>query len=224
MQFTASELGLEDVSGIHRPLGSGTGTGDGVHFVDEDDEFVLVRCDLIDHLCQPLFEVAAVSGPRDHARQVELHDAFACETIGHVAVDDPLSETFDDGGLADTGLAYQHRVVLCTSRQDLDGLFDLVGTADDRVDAPTAGFLGQVESELVQRRGGCRGLSSDRAALKCGLQVFGCDAGSGEQTTRSPVMVGSESEEQMFWIDVRRAQGLGELVSLEHGGFQCSAQ
>ena len=135
-----------------------------------------------------------------------------------------MSETFDDGGLADTGLAYQHRVVLRASRQDLDGLFDFIGTADDRVDAPSAGLVGQVESELVQRRGGCRGLRCDRAALQCGLQMFGCDAGSGEQTTRSPVMVGGEREEQMFWVDVRRAQGLGELVSLEHSSFQCSAQ
>ena len=34
------------------------------------------------------------------------------QALGHVALDDALGEALDDGGLADAGLADEHRVVL----------------------------------------------------------------------------------------------------------------
>jgi hypothetical protein len=37
------------------------------------------------------------------------------QAFGHVAVDDPLRQSFDDCGLADAGIADQHRIVLGTA-------------------------------------------------------------------------------------------------------------
>ena len=73
--------------------------------------------------------------------------------LRHVAVHDALGQALDDRGLADAGLADQHRVVLGAPGQDLDGLLDLVGPADHRVDLAAPGQLGQVDAVLLERRG-----------------------------------------------------------------------
>jgi hypothetical protein len=74
------------------------------------------------------------------------------ERLGHVALGDPAREALDDRGLADAGLADQDGVVLAPAREDLDGLLDLVGAPDDRVDPPGRRVGGQVTAELVERR------------------------------------------------------------------------
>jgi hypothetical protein len=58
---------------------------------------------------------------------------------------------FDDGGLADAGLADQHRVVLGAAGQHLDGAPDLLVAADHRVDLAVARGLGQVAGVFLER-------------------------------------------------------------------------
>ena len=60
-------------------------------------------------------------------------------------------ETLDDGGLADAGLADQHRVVLGAARQDLHHALDLRLPPDHRVELALGGLLGQVAAELVEQ-------------------------------------------------------------------------
>ncbi len=78
--------------------------------------------------------------------------ADALERLGHLVAVDPQREALGDGGLADAGLADQHGVVLAAAGEDLDGLLDLFGAADDGVDAAGGGIGGQVTAELVERR------------------------------------------------------------------------
>src|SRR3989337_1942204 len=52
---------------------------------------------------------------------------------GAVAGDDPSGEAFDDGGLADAGLADEDGIVLGTARQHLDDATDLLVASDHRV-------------------------------------------------------------------------------------------
>jgi hypothetical protein len=92
--------------------------------------------DLGDHSLQPLFEIAAVAGSRHQCSQVEREDASALQGLRRLALDDAQRQPLGDGGLADAGLADQHRVVLGPAAQDLDGARDRVVTADDRIDPP----------------------------------------------------------------------------------------
>ena len=73
------------------------------------------------------------------------------QPLGDVARDDALREPLDDRGLADAGLADQHRVVLRAAREDLDHAADLLVAADHRVELPGLGRLGQVAAELLER-------------------------------------------------------------------------
>ena len=63
------------------------------------------------------------------------------QTFRHVAADDPLGQAFDDGRLADTGLADQHGVVLGAARQHLDDAADLLVAADHRIELALRGEL-----------------------------------------------------------------------------------
>ena len=85
------------------------------------------------HPLQPL-EIAAVAGPATSAPRSSVKMRAPFQGFGHLAFDDAQRQPLGDGGLANAGLADQHRVVLGPAAQDLDGAGDRVVTADDRID------------------------------------------------------------------------------------------
>ncbi len=108
MQLAARERGLQHVAGVDRAFGL-AGADHRVQLVDEDDRAAFVGGDVLQHGLQALLELAAVLGAGQQRRHVERQHALVLERLGHLAVDDALREAFDDGGLADAGLADQHR-------------------------------------------------------------------------------------------------------------------
>ena len=145
LEFAAAEGRLDDVGSVHGPL-SGSCTDDRVELVDEEDD-VLVLADLVHDRLDPLLELAAVFRTRHHEGEVEGDDALVGEKLGYVARDNFLREALGNGGLPDAGLADENRVVLATAAENLDDALDLVSTADDRIEFPLAGALGEVASE-----------------------------------------------------------------------------
>ena len=82
---------------------------------------------------------------------VERDEPLVAQPLGHVALDDAARQALGDGGLADAGLADEHRVVLGAARQHLDDAPDLLVAADDRVELALAGVLGEVAPEALER-------------------------------------------------------------------------
>ena len=78
-------------------------------------------------------------------------DLLVLEPFGHVAADDALREAFDDGGLADAGLADEHGIVLRAARQHLDDAADLVVAADDGIELAALRERGQVAAVALER-------------------------------------------------------------------------
>ena len=95
----------------------------------------------LQHRLEALFELAAILRAGDQRAHVERDDALVLQPLGHVAAHDALGQPFDDGGLADAGLADQHRVVLGAARQHLDDAADLLVAADHRVELALRGQL-----------------------------------------------------------------------------------
>ena len=113
------ERGLEQVGCIHRAARGGAGADHGVDLVDEHDR-ARIGLDLLDHLLEALFEVAAVAGAGQQRAHVEREDGRVLQHVRHLAVHDAAGEALGDRGLADPGLAHEQRVVLLAAAQHLD--------------------------------------------------------------------------------------------------------
>ena len=105
----------------------------------------------VEHRLEALLEFAAKFRSGDQRAHVEREDALVAQAFRHFAVDDALRQAFDDGGLADAGLADEHRIVLGAALQDLDGAADLVVASDHRIELALGRALGQVDAVFLQR-------------------------------------------------------------------------
>ena len=141
--------GLSMLPASMAPFGR-AGADDGVELVDEGDHLALGVGDLLEHRLQALLELAAVLGAGDHRTEVEADEPLVLEALGHVALDDAPGQALDDGGLADAGLADEHRVVLGAARQHLDDPADLLVAPDDGIDLPGARRLGEVAAVALE--------------------------------------------------------------------------
>ncbi len=72
------------------------------------------------------------------------------EDLGDVTGGDALGETLGDGGLADPGLADEHRVVLGAPGEDLHDASDLLVATDDRVELAGVGELGEIAAVVLE--------------------------------------------------------------------------
>ncbi len=149
-QLAAGQHRLQQVGRVDRAFG-GTGADDRVQLVEEENDLPGGILDLGQHRFQPLLELAAVFRAGQQRADVERDHAAVAQALGHVAGDDPLRQPLDDRGLADPGVADQHRVVLGAAREDLDHAADLLVAADHRVELPRLRLGGQVAAELLQR-------------------------------------------------------------------------
>ena len=138
-QLAAGQHRLEHVRRVHRALAGRAGADHGVHLVDEGDDLAVAALDLVEHGTQPLLELAAVLRAGHHRPEVERDQRLVAQRVGHVAGHDALGEALDHGGLADAGLADEHRVVLGPPGQHLHDPADLGVPADDRVELALAG-------------------------------------------------------------------------------------
>ena len=143
VQLATRQHRLQHVRRVHRALRR-AGTDDRVQLVDEQDDLSFRIEDFLQDRFQPLLEFPSVLRAGHERAHVQRDDALALETLGHVAADDAAGESFDDGGLADAGLADQHRVVLRAPRQHLNDTTDLFVAADDRVELAAARQVGQI--------------------------------------------------------------------------------
>ena len=109
------------------------------------------RLHFLQHGLEALLELAAVLGAGDQRAHVERDDPLVLQPFGHVAADDALRQPFDDRGLADAGLADQHRVVLGAAGEHLDDAADLLVAADHRIELALRGELGQVAAVPLER-------------------------------------------------------------------------
>jgi hypothetical protein len=149
VQLAAGQRRLQHVAGVHRALRL-AGADHRVQLVDEDDGLALVLRELLQHVLQALLEFAAELRAGQQECHVERQDALVLQRVGHLPGDDALGQALDDRGLADAGLADQHRVVLGAPLQHLDRAPDLVVAADHRIELAEPGPLGQVERVLLQ--------------------------------------------------------------------------
>ena len=136
----------------------------------------------LQHGLQPLLELAAIFGAGDQRAEVERQQLLVLQALRHVAVDDAQRQAFDDGGLADAGLADQHRIVLGAAGEHLNGAADFLVAADDRIELAVARGLRQIAGIFLERVIGVFGGRGIRGAALAqgfdrGIEILRRDAG-----------------------------------------------
>ena len=215
MQFAARQRRLEHVARVDRAFGL-AGADHRMQLVDEHDRLALVGGNVLEHGLQPLLEFAAILGAGEQHRHVERKDTLVLERLRHLAVDDSLRETFDDGGLADAGFADQHGVVLGSALQDLDRAADLVVATDYRIELALSRTIGEVDGVFLERLALALGLLRvDATAAADGfdgrLQCFFRQAMLLQQPSRIALVV-REGEQEQFAGDELVTAFDGDLV------------
>ncbi len=209
-ELAPGEQRLEHVAGVHRALGR-PGPDDRVQLVDERDDLALGVGDLLEDRLQPLLELAAVLGSRDHRAEVERDDPLVLEGLGDVTLDDAGGQPLDDGGLADARLTDEDRVVLGASRQHLDDPTDLLVAADDRIELALAGDLGEIAAVALERLELILGvLGRDTVATADGLH-------GGEHVVAGDPQPVGQGEQQVLGRQVLVGEvGAGLVRGVEH--------
>ncbi len=214
VQLAAREHRLQHVGRVHRAFG-GAGADHGVELVDEQDDLALRVGDFLEDRLQPLFELAAVLRAGDERAHVERDDALVLEPFRHVAADDAAGQAFDDGGLADAGLADEHRVVLRAARQHLNDAADFLVAADDRIELASARQLGEVAAVALERLIRALGVLARHALRSAHAgqrreDLVAREAALGQQRAAGERPVSDAiADEQMLGADVLVLQPLG---------------
>ena len=148
-EFAAGKLGLEQVGGIHRPLGR-TGTDNRVKLINKKNNLSLGSGDFFQESLETILELSAKLRTGNHGSDVHGDDPLVLERLGDIAAHDAAGKPLDNGGLSDTRFTDQNGVVLGAAGEDLHGAADLLVATDDRIDLPFAGELGEVFSILLE--------------------------------------------------------------------------
>ena len=165
LQLASSQRRLEDVGRVDRALRRAR-ADQHVQLVNEQHA-VARALDLLDHLLQPLLELAAVLRSRDQRTDVQRQQPLALQRLRHVARRNVLSQPFDHRRLAHARLADQHRIVLRPPRQNLNDPLNLLRSPDHRIQRPRPRSRGQVEAQLIDRRCPRRRARPRAAARAC---------------------------------------------------------
>ena len=149
-QLAAGQRRLQHVGSVNRAFGRAR-AHQRVQLVDEEDDLALRVFDLLQHRLEAIFKLAAILRARQHRAQIERHHALVLQSFGHVAGDDALRQAFDDRGLADAGLADQHRIVLGAAGEHLHHAANFFVAADDRIELAAPRLFGQIARVALQR-------------------------------------------------------------------------
>ena len=154
-QFAARQGGLQEIGRIVL-TGLAAGADQRVRLVDEKDDGLGARLGLLDHRFQAVLEFTLHARAGLQQAKIECAQSDVAQRRRDVAGRYAEREALDDGGLAHARFAREDRIVLATTRQDVDHLTDLEVAAEDRVDLAGLGLRREVDRELVEGRRAAR--------------------------------------------------------------------
>jgi hypothetical protein len=194
-----------------------------VHLIDEEQDASLGGLDLVQDGLETFLEFAAILRTGHERTHVQGEERLVAEAFRDVAVDDTLGEAFDDGGLADAGLADEHGVVLGAAGKDADDAADLFVAADDGIHLARAGERGEILAILGESLVGGLGIGRSHAlgaadGLERGEDRLTVEADGGERGAKRRRL--GEGEQHVFGRHEIVLHALGFVLGLEHEGMR----
>ena len=147
VQLAPGQGRLQHVAGIHGTFGF-TGAHHGVDLVNEQDDLAFLFRQLIKHCLQALLKLTPELGAGNQCAHVQRQYFLVFQAIGHLSVDDTLSQPLHNRGFTHTGLTDQHGVVLAPALQYLNGATDFIVATNHRVQLAGLGPLGKINGVL----------------------------------------------------------------------------
>ncbi len=184
VQFTARKGRFQKVRRIHRAITFAC-ADQRVHFVDEQDDLTSRRSDLVQNCLQPLFEFTTVFRTGNQRTHVQRQQFLVLKAFGHITINDPQRETFDNRCFTDARFTNQHRIVFCATAKNLHRAANFLVPTDNRIDFAFGSAFGQIDCVFLQRiiaffRSGSVRRTSFAHIVDCLVQ-FLCGNGSGIQ-------------------------------------------
>ena len=121
-----------------------------MELVDEQNDLPVRFLHFTQHCLQAVFEFTAILRACQHGRQVERDELAILQRRRNITRNDALGQSFDDSCFTGARLTNEHRVVLRTTRQHLDGSTNLFVTTDHGIQFAFARRFGEVVAILVQ--------------------------------------------------------------------------
>ena len=107
---------------------------------------------LFEHRLEARFELAAHARASQQGTYIQAENAHHLQTGRYLFRSDGQRQSFDHGGLSDTGLTGEQGIVLSAAQQDVGHGANLVLAPNYRVKLPLAGQRREVGAILCQRR------------------------------------------------------------------------
>ena len=149
-QRPARQRRLQEIGRVARPRRA-PGADQRVGLVDEEDDRLRGRLDLVDDGTQSVLELPFHAGAGLEQPDVQDPELHVLEGGRHVTLSDPQREALGDRGFPHAGLAGENGVVLSPPHQDVDDLPDLLVAARDGIDGARARPRRQVGGEAPER-------------------------------------------------------------------------
>ena len=109
-----------------------------MNLIDEQKHLSILH-HLSNHLFDSFLKLTTVFGPGHHTRQIQGQNALLCNGFRYISLNNHLRQAFHDGGLSNSRLTDQTRVILRPSAQDLNQTLDLRLTSNDRIQLALSG-------------------------------------------------------------------------------------
>ena len=149
-QLATCQSGFQDVGSVHRAIAL-TRTDQRVNLVNEEQNLTVRGDHLLHHSLQSLLELALVLRTRNQRTHIERKDTLRAQVLGHVAIDDTMRNSLSDSGFTNACLTDQNRIVLGTTRENLQHTSNLLIASDHGVELATTRLLIEVDGVLAER-------------------------------------------------------------------------
>src|SRR5690606_13749469 len=113
-QLSPCEGGLENISSIHCTF-SATCADERVNLVDKENDLTIASAHFLYNGFKSLFKFTFVFRTGNEESHIKRINSFGAQIVRHVAIYNPVCNSFSDGGLTHTGFTYQQWVILCSS-------------------------------------------------------------------------------------------------------------
>ena len=149
MKLAARQHRLQQIARIHRAVRL-AGADDGMQLVDEQNNSAVAFLYLIQNGFETLLKFAAEFRTGDERAHVQRENRPVAQILRHVAAHNADGKSFRNRSLADARLTDETRIVFRLSRQNPDGMANLLVSANHGIELLISRKLREVLSVFAQ--------------------------------------------------------------------------